>query len=242
MATKLSDIKTLADVTKYFRTLPAVREQEEKSAAELGAKRAALAQQLAVVQARRNGPEVARLGKDLDAALAAVTKAKQALDAAYERQRAAYNAITSHSIGCDHERAKLESGLRETADPLIGDFIEWCYNTVDTVRRQGFVPASDVFAKDPITEKPVVRTSNGESVVVVIDALRAAIDAAEALRFTPVLDAAEALRAIAASIPTANDARVIDRAFLAKVLRDDDEGRVGSWMSRLQLGAGSGGA
>jgi hypothetical protein len=95
--------------------------------------------------------------------------------------------------------------------------------------------------RDPLTgelAKAVPQPSNTARVGAVVDAIRAAIDAAMALRFTAAIDATPELLKLAASIPQADESRMIDRATLAKILRDDDEAR-GSWMNRLHA-AGSG--
>lgn len=249
MATKLSEIRTVRDVVEHFRTLPAVRDQEAKAAAELEAQRADWSAQLERVRRRRAGltakgepdakSELARLAKASEAADAAVIAAERALQEARTHQWQARSAITSHTVACDQETSRLEGALLESADPRIGDFIEWCYNAIDAARK-GFQPPIPVVTKDEITDKRTedYQPGNQARVEEIIAALRGAIAAAEQLRLTSGVDVGAELERLAASIPAlAPNSRAIDQESLRKLLAGDeyaDERR--GWMSRVGVG------
>jgi hypothetical protein len=240
---RLPKFTKLEEVSEYFTELPGVREQLEAKRKEVETTRRAQLKALAAAQKKRS--DCGSLGTAHEQAQAAERAAEQALKDAKDARIAAFNAITQHGLECDFEIQRAESALRETADPRIGEFLEWAFAELWEERQKGLVGVQQPNGRDPVTqrERPVTVFSNRESHERRMAALEAAVPAAEALRFVVETDVEQPLAKIKASIPardlTTQRAGTLPPA-MSSVHEPPAEDKPPTFLSRVLGGAGSG--
>lgn len=227
--TRAPNLRSGEDLTAYLIELPAVREQLEARRKEIEVTRRAHVKALAAAQKRR--ADAGALGAAFERAQAEEVAAERALQAARNARVMAFQAITAHTMQCDVDMRRAEAELRETADPRIGTFLEWCYAELWDERKAGFSSATQPNGRNPLTgkERPATFYSNREKWERRIAALEAAVPQAEALRFVVEADVEKQLEALRASIPardlTTERDGTVDPALVSFAEPPDDDKR-----------------
>jgi hypothetical protein len=126
-------------------------------------------------------------------------------EASQIQRQQAHAALAGASSRIQRERAIAERALRESADPRIAEFIEWCAAEWDATRRsidRQVLSTSRNLLTDARTA--TVRT-NFNFVVARADALRAARKAALRLQLAVDVDVEAEIERIRAGIPGLKD-------------------------------------
>ena len=178
----------------------------DNSAREI-AERKALVDALAKLDAKAP-TEFAKLDKAISAEIANVRAAEIALKAANDKLAAANYAKSGATIAYDNERLRLEAALRNSpAADVIDVFTRDMRDELESARKAH--EGGWIQERHPVTREPMLRGyTNKESVAARVNAIHAALAAAEALRLAADQSNIEAkLAALRAGLPKIGPAK-----------------------------------
>lgn len=197
----------LEGVPDWFKRTPAGKTAIKEAEETVATQRATLAKRLAAAIHRRNGDEAKRLGKAQEAAWEGILEARRQLKAAEQVHTAAYFALAGHTLGCDHEIAKLRAELRVTSDPAIYEFDQELERTLDRMRKgDGIEVVEDRTMRDAYLRP--ARYSNRASWERCFDAIVAMRHWIEELHYSGKADVGDEIAALRASLPQIEPARI----------------------------------
>ena len=181
------DERTLNELESH----PAVVEIKRKQQAEKLEQRREWAAEREQAQAakKKNLPP---LQKTLDEKRAAAEKARQALKRAEIEANAAYTALRNEENRLTRAEKKLEAELRESADPLIEQTIEFFRDKFYELRDPGNlqkVAGRGHFSLIKFRYIPGEKESNAGAIRAAMDYCSAAIETLEKMKLEPAMDA-----------------------------------------------------
>ncbi|MBI4498194.1 MAG: hypothetical protein HY689_09875 [Chloroflexi bacterium] len=162
---------------RFFQS-DAARELERQYQEEHLAERRALVGEVERLEAAW-GNERARLDGEVKRTKNSLEEVREALRKAEEEHARAVGTLRSASFGHDHALQRLERKLREGAPEVLDDFLKELRDLADETRR-AIQSEEPVHSLVPWNEKPGL--SNAPSVRARLEAIRRALDEAEALK------------------------------------------------------------
>ena len=202
-----------------LRAAPVGREIVKAETARTVAERAKLVDALRALDAKAPG-DFAKLDKAVSVEVANVRAAEIALKAANDKLRAANFAKSGAVLAYDVERRRLEEALRASpAATLIDEFLRDMRDELDATRKRhdgGYLP----IVADLRGVVGMISFGNKESVQRRLNAIHAAIEAAEALRLVAdQTGLVEKLAALRAGLPEIAPAKFPDVALALEELQ-----------------------